>query len=160
TDRIKETLFNMLNPILPGCCFLDLFAGSGQIGLEAVSRGANKAVFVEQNRKAALCIEENIKFTKFTEECKLLNMDAIAGIRRLDGTQVFDVVFMDPPYAQEMEQDVLKALADSSLITRDTLLVIETALSTDFSYLEELGYLITKEKKYKTNMHVFIKLVS
>ena len=72
TDRIKETLFNILNPELPGCRFLDLFAGSGQMGLEAVSRGAEAAVFVENSRKAAACIEDNIKFTKFTDRCTLL----------------------------------------------------------------------------------------
>ena len=65
TDRIKETLFNMLQNDVPGCYFLDLFAGSGQIGLEAVSRGARYAVFVENNKKACACIEDNIHFTKF-----------------------------------------------------------------------------------------------
>ena len=65
TDKIKETLFNMLQNDVPGCYFLDLFAGSGQIGLEAISRGALYAVFIENNRKAAKCIEDNIAFTKF-----------------------------------------------------------------------------------------------
>ena len=67
TDKIKETLFNMLQNDVPGCYFLDLFAGSGQIGLEAISRGALYAVFIENNRKAAKCIEDNIAFTKFTK---------------------------------------------------------------------------------------------
>ena len=71
TDRIKETLFNMLQNDVPGCYFLDLFAGSGQIGLEAVSRGARYAVFVENNKKACACIEDNIHFTKFDRETKL-----------------------------------------------------------------------------------------
>lgn len=72
TDRIKETLFNMLQNDVPGSYFLDLFAGSGQIGLEAVSRGARYAVFVENNKKACTCIEDNIPFTKFDRETKLL----------------------------------------------------------------------------------------
>ena len=63
TDRVKETLFNMLQGDVDGCYFLDLFAGSGQMGLEALSRGGNYAVFVENNRKAAMCIEDNIQFT-------------------------------------------------------------------------------------------------
>ena len=66
TDKTKETLFNVLQFEVPGSYFLDLFAGSGQIGLEAVSRGAAYAVFVENNKKAAACIEDNIRFTKFT----------------------------------------------------------------------------------------------
>ncbi len=70
TDRIKETLFNMLQNDVPGSYFLDLFAGSGQIGLEAVSRGARYAVFVENNKKACACNEDNIHFTKFDRETK------------------------------------------------------------------------------------------
>ena len=71
TDRVKETLFNILQWDVPGCYFLDLFAGSGQIGLEALSRGGQYAVFVENNSKAAKCVEENIRFTKFDTQSKL-----------------------------------------------------------------------------------------
>lgn len=85
TDKIKETLFNMLQNDVPGCYFLDLFAGSGQIGLEAISRGALYAVFIENNRKAAKCIEDNIAFTKFTKESRLLTTDVISGISSLEG---------------------------------------------------------------------------
>lgn len=159
TDRIKETLFNMLNPYIPGASFLDLFAGSGQMGLEAVSRGAEKAVFVENNKKAAACIEENIRFTKFTEKCTLLTMDAVSAVRRMEGKESFDIVFMDPPYGKNLEQEVLKTLAVSNLIHEDTLLIVEAALDTDFSYAEELGYTITKEKRYKTNMHIFLRFI-
>ena len=84
TDKIKETLFNMLQNDVPGCYFLDLFAGSGQIGLEAISRGALYAVFIENNRKAAKCIEDNIAFTKFTKESRLLTTDVISGISSLE----------------------------------------------------------------------------
>ena len=71
TDRIKETLFNMIQMEVPGCVFLDLFSGSGGIALEAVSRGAKKAVLVENSRKAAACIQDNINFTKFNSFCDL-----------------------------------------------------------------------------------------
>lgn len=157
TDRIKETLFNMLNPELSGCLFLDLFAGSGQIGLEAISRGAQKAVFVENNKKAVNCIQENIAFTHFTEQSTLMHMDVVSAIRRMEGKEIFDIIFMDPPYKKGLEQEVLSVLADSSIINEDTLIVVEAALDTEFSYLTELGYRITKEKRYKTNMHVFLK---
>ena len=96
TDKIKETLFNMLQNDVPGCYFLDLFAGSGQIGLEAISRGALYAVFIENNRKAAKCIEDNIAFTKFTKESRLLTTDVISGISSLEGKYTFDIIFMDP----------------------------------------------------------------
>ena len=157
TDRIKETLFNMLNPYLYDCQFLDLFAGSGQIGLEAVSRGAAKAVFVENNRKAAACIEENIAFTRFTEECTLLASDAVAAIRRMAGRESFDLVFMDPPYGRNLEQDVLQVLASSGIIHEDSLIVVEASLEADLSYAVDLGYEITKEKAYRTNQHIFLR---
>lgn len=157
TDRIKETLFNMLHPYLPGCMFLDLFAGSGQIGLEAVSRGGKHAVFVENSKKAAACIRENIAFTRFQEACSLMQMEAVSAIHRMEGKYLFDLVFMDPPYKKGLEREVLAELADSSIINEDTLIIVEAALDTDFSYLTEMGFHITKEKRYKTNMHVFLK---
>lgn len=159
TDRIKETLFNMLNPYLADCSFLDLFAGSGQIGLEAVSRGAKEAVFVENNRKAAVCIQENIAFTKFTERCTLLVGDAVSAVRQLDGRDAFDFIFMDPPYGRGLEADVMKQLASSSLLSKDSMIVVETSLDTDLSYAQEWGYKITKEKVYKNNRHIFFQFM-
>lgn len=157
TDRIKETLFNVLQNDIPGCYFLDLFAGSGQIGLEAVSRGASYAVFVENGKKAAACIEDNIHFTKFDRQCKLVSMDVMAALRSLEGNYRFDVIFMDPPYDNLLEKDVLSYLADSSLLKENSQIIVEASLRTDFSYLDELGYDLIKLKKYKTNMHAFIQ---
>lgn len=156
TDRIKETLFNVIQDEIPGSYFLDLFAGSGQIGLEAVSRGAKYAVFVENSKKAALCIEENIRHTRSDEECRLLKMDVISALRFLEGKYGFDVVFMDPPYQEGLEREVLSSLKASSLLNEDALIIIEAALDTDFSYLGEMGFQILKEKKYKTNRHIFV----
>ena len=93
TDRIKETLFNILQPEIPGCRFLDLFSGSGAIGIEALSRGADYAVFVEKNPKACACILENLSFTKLSEGGKLLNMDVLQALRSLEGGEPFDCIF-------------------------------------------------------------------
>lgn len=157
TDKTKETLFNVMQFDVPGAYFLDLFAGSGQIGLEALSRGAAYAVFVENSRKAASCIEDNIRFTKFDKVSKLMMTDAVTAVRTLEGKYKFDIVFMDPPYNKELEKEVLIALSDSDILKDDTLIVVETSNDTDFDYLTELGYEIVKEKIYKTNKHVFIK---
>lgn len=157
TDRVKETLFNMLNPHLAGCHFLDLFAGSGQMGLEAASRGAGKVVFVENSRSAAACIEENIKFTKLEACCTLLVRDAATAVRRMQGQEMFDVVFMDPPYGQGQEADILKILGTSGIIHEDTIVIVECSLGTDLSYATEFGFEITKEKTYKTNQHIFLR---
>ena len=142
---------------VPGSYFLDLFAGSGQIGLEALSRGAQYAVFVENSRKAAACIEDNIKFTKFDKQSKLLTTDAVTAVRTLEGKYKFDIVFMDPPYNKDLEKEVLKALADSDILKEDALIVVEASNETDFGYLPQLGYEVVKEKNYKTNRHVFLK---
>lgn len=157
SDQIKETLFNMLQYDVPGSYFLDLFAGSGQMGLESLSRGGEYAVFVENNRKAAKCIEENIKFTKFDKDSRLLVSDAVSALYTLEGKYKFDIVFMDPPYNKELEKEVLKYLASSSLLKEDTKVIVEASIETNFDYVEELGFEITKYKKYKTNVHVFLR---
>ena len=157
TDKIKETLFNMLQFEIPGCYFLDLFAGSGQMGLEAVSRGARYAVFAENARKAAACIEDNIRFTKFDRQCRLLTMDAVSAIRTLEGSYKFDIIFMDPPYNKELEKAVLAQLSGSSILKETTTIIVEASLNTSFDYLDEYGFELIKYKKYKTNMHVFIR---
>ena len=156
TDKIKETLFNMLQNDVPGCYFLDLFAGSGQIGLEAISRGALYAVFIENNRKAAKCIEDNIAFTKFTKESRLLTTDVISGISSLEGKYTFDIIFMDPPYKQELEYDVLSYLKDSSLLKENGIIIVEASLDTAFDYLPDMGFTLKRLKTYKTNEHAFI----
>ena len=130
TDKIKETLFNMLQNDVPGCYFLDLFAGSGQIGLEAISRGALYAVFIENNRKAAKCIEDNIAFTKFTKESRLLTTDVISGISSLEGKYTFDIIFMDPPYCQVDEiYQLLEMISEKEILAVHGKLVIETEKS-------------------------------
>lgn len=156
TDRIKETLFNMLQNEVSGSYFLDLFAGSGQIGLEAVSRGAAYAVFVDNNKKAAACIEDNIRFTKFDKECRVYSSDVLSALRAMEGKYQFDIIFMDPPYDQEIEKDVLRYLADSSLLKEDTTIIVEASLETKFDYLEEFDLVLHKLKTYKTNAHAFI----
>ena len=154
-DRIKETLFNMINDKLYDVRFLDLFAGSGGIGIEALSRGARECFFVENNREAIKCIEDNIKTTK-AEKAHLIKSDVFSAIPALKGE--FDVVFMDPPYGHEYEKKALKLLKDCNKVNSDSLIIVEADLDTDFSYLEEYGYTLEKEKKYKTNRHIFISL--
>lgn len=155
TDRIKETLFNMLQTDIPDCVFVDIFSGSGGIGIEALSRGARKAYFIENAPKAIACIEQNLAFTKFTDRAIVLKQDACAGLSSIFEKSV-DVIFMDPPYNLEQEKRVLEQLSRMKYVTEDTLIVVEASLETDFSYLNELGFTLQKEKKYKTNKHVFL----
>lgn len=155
TDRIKETLFNMLQSDVPGSVFLDLYAGSGGIGIEALSRGAKKAYFIEHAPAAVSCIQQNIAFTKFTESAIVLKQDAVAGLSSVREKHA-DIVFMDPPYGEGQDRRVLQALLQMPYIDGETLIIVEEKRDTDFSYAEELGYTVLREKNYKTNKHVFL----
>ena len=156
TDRIKETLFNILQPYVPESVFVDLFSGSGGIGIEALSRGARKAYFVEQAPKAISCIQQNLAFTKFEDRGIVIKQDVLAALAGMHEKEL-DLVFMDPPYGQESERRVLELLRQLPCVTEDTLIVVEADLHTDFDYVEAWGFVCTKEKCYKTNKHVFLR---
>lgn len=158
TDRIKETLFNIIQEEISGSRFLDLFSGSGAIGIEALSRGAEYAVFVEKNRAALSCIQENLQFTKLEGRARIIGSDCIYALHSLEREKKpFQVIFMDPPYNQGLERTILEYLSKSNLADKETIMITESSLETDFSYLEMFGMEITKQKRYKTNQHVFVK---
>ena len=174
TDRIKETLFNMISTEIPGCLFLDLFSGSGAIGIEALSRGAKKAVFIENNNKALKCLRENLEHTRLATKALVIPKDVVVGLKILaenggvkeqneEGEEhqegmIFDFVFIDPPYEHDLEKKTLEYLANSSIINSETVIIVEADVNTSFNYLEELGLYIVKEKNYKSNRHVFVAL--
>lgn len=156
TDRIKETLFNMLQNYVPGAVFVDLFSGSGAIGIEALSRGARKAYFIENAPSALTCIQQNLSFTKLADSAVVLKQDAVSGLTGVFEKEV-DIIFMDPPYDQGHEERVLNALSGMKYVTEDTLIIVETSLRTRLDYIEALGFEIIKEKIYKTNKHFFLQ---
>lgn len=156
TDRTKETLFNILQPGMEGCRFLDLFSGSGAIGIEALSRGARSAVFVEKNREAAECIRKNLEFTRLGHDARIIRKDVMAALKGLEGEEAFDYIFMDPPYGLQWERQVLEYLADSSLADGGSTVIVEASCETSFDYVQSLGYQIQKKKEYKTNAHVWL----
>lgn len=155
-DRIKETLFNMLQYELADTCFLDLFAGSGAIGIEALSRGAEFCVFVEQNPAAVKCIRDNLQATRLEANALVMECDALAALARLEGKYYFDYIFMDPPYHRQLEKEILARLLHSGMIDKQSTVIVEAGLKTDFAEAEEMGFQIEKIKKYKTNQHVFL----
>ncbi len=160
TDRIKETLFNILQNELYDIRFLDLFCGSGGIGIEALSRGAREACFVDSSRAAAACVRENLEFTRLASQARVFSCDVMTALARLEKEEPFQIIFMDPPYGKELEHQVLAYLASRpvSFVDQGTLIIVEASIETDFSYAEELGYAVLREKNYKTNKHVFLKL--
>lgn len=159
TDKTKETLFNILNPYLADADFLDLFSGSGAIGIEALSRGAKYAAFVEKSKSALECIRENLQSTKLEDYAEVIPYTVAEAIHALElKGKVFDVVFMDPPFNNQLEKEILLTLQNSNIIYCDTIIVVEASLKTNFDYLENTKFRIYKKKEYKTNQHVFIEL--
>lgn len=157
TDRIKETLFNMIQDELYDICFLDLFSGSGGIGIEALSRGAKRACFVESNRDAAGIIRENLNTTHLSEQAQVINSTAISALNNLSGRETFHVVFMDPPYDKNLEKEVLSHPAFLSVLADKALVIVEASLDTVLEAEDIPGLHILKEKIYKTNKHVFLE---
>ena len=159
TDKIKETLFNMIQFDIPGCRFLDLFAGSGAIAIEALSRGATHATLVDNNPAAIKCINDNLAKTKLDDKAIVINSDSISAIGRIAMTdkKPYNIIFMDPPYNNGLEQRALKAIKGSSVIDDDSIIIIEADIKLDTNLLSSFGFNIVKEKKYKTNKHIFLR---
>lgn len=160
TDRIKETLFNILQFSLRDRPFLDLFAGSGAMGIEALSRGASYAVLIDASREAADCIRKNLAKCHFEQRAELLQTDVSSGLFRIAGRRELrsPLVFMDPPYDKGLELPALSALMQSGLLTEESIVVVETSLSGNLSAAEGLGYEVFREKKYKNQKHVFLRI--
>ncbi len=157
TDRIKETLFNMISYDVADATFLDLFSGSGNIGLEAASRGAKEVILVENNRKACEVIEENIQFTHLGDVTSCIKKDVFVAMGELANKKSFDIIFADPPYHLGLERQILHAVKANGLLKEEGYLIIEADLDTDFSFANEEGFHILKEKLYKTNKHVYLE---
>ena len=156
TDRIKETLFNILQPDIPGASFLDLFSGSGAIGIEALSRGAKDAVLVEQDKDALACIRANLKATRFETEAQVKAGDVLSVLRTLQH-EPFDLIFMDPPYDMGWEEKVLTVLSEASYVDEYTKIIVEGSVDTELSYVEALGFFVYREKSYGSNKHIFLE---
>ncbi len=128
SDRIREALFNILQDVR-GYAFLDLYAGSGAVGIEALSRGAARAVFVEQDPRMAESIRRNIRECGFDDASEILEADARTGIRMLSRRgERFHLVFADPPYAGSHVGDILKETAEWPLLEQEGMLVIQHSI--------------------------------
>lgn len=159
SDKIKETLFNILQPDIPGSCFLDLFSGSGGIGIEALSRGSKSCVFVENNAKAVRVIRENLQHTGLEEYALLIPSSVLSAIHELKVRGFrFDIVYMDPPYHAGFEEPVLNALSSSGIITPDSIVIVEADIRNTLSFIENSDFSVVRNKVYKTNQHYFLKL--
>jgi 16S rRNA (guanine966-N2)-methyltransferase len=130
-DRVKESLFNILT-VLRGnfnqCRVLDVFAGTGNLGIEALSRGAEHAVFVDENREAAALIQKNLELTGLADRGNIVQREAVAALKSLGKTvSPFGLIFIDPPYRQGLSVRIMEFLASSGLVDESTQVIVETA---------------------------------
>ena len=145
SDKVRGAVFNMIGPYFEGGRVLDLYAGSGGLSIEAVSRGMSSAVLVERDRKAQAVIAENINMTKEISKFQLLKMEADRALEQVGGT--FDLVFLDPPYAKEQIVADIEKMAERNLFSQEIMVVCETDKSVELP--EETACLgIWKEKIY------------
>jgi 16S rRNA (guanine966-N2)-methyltransferase len=156
TDRLKETVFNMLAPRIEGAVMLDLFAGSGQIGIEALSRGAKTAVFVERHPSAAAVIRRNLAHTKLAHLAQVFQGDCMRVLPKL-AQQTFDLIFIDPPYGARLLGPVMDILRQTAILASSGVAVAEVAYGTTFS--SPLGLEVFCTKSTKTTTFIFIRKV-
>lgn len=145
SDRLRESLFNVLANRIPGCHFLDLFAGTGAVGIEALSRDAAQVVFIENHPPAASLIQKNLDSLGIHKGARILKLDALRGLQRLAAEHIpsspsFDIVFLDPPYAEADEYHrVLSFLGSAQFLAPGGLVIAEHRRS--FELPEALGHL-------------------
>nr|WP_275552244.1 16S rRNA (guanine(966)-N(2))-methyltransferase RsmD [Anaerotignum lactatifermentans] len=157
TDRIKETLFNIIAFDLPECVFLDLFSGSGAIGIEALSRGAQRAVLVEQSDLCGKVISRNLEHTRLAQRARLMQNDVLAALDKLAAEgESFDIIFMDPPYAAGLAKPALEKIVEGGLLRPEGYVIVER--SAQIPLEETAGLYVEKEKKYKTTVISFLRL--
>lgn len=126
TDRVKEALFNKIQFELEGSLVLDLFSGTGNLGLEAISRGAEKVVFVDENPKSIEILKRNIEKLKVEKSrYEIMNLDVYRFLKKA-GDRRFHFIFIDPPFTQKMAHDVMDALSETSIFNEDTFISIES----------------------------------
>jgi len=123
-DRVRESLFGILQMKTPGSRVLDLFAGSGSLGLEALSRGAEYALFNDRDGKCCAVIRQNLQQLRFSDRAVVLQLDAMRAIERIKEDEAFDIVFLDPPY-REGGLSAAEALFRSGCVAEDGILVLE-----------------------------------
>ncbi len=153
-DRVKEALFNIIQNEVNGSIFLDMFSGSGAIGLEAASRGARKTILCEKNRNAIGVIKKNIEKTHL--DVILYEMPYEKMLEKLD--EKIDIVYIDPPYKTDLAYESVKKLLDLNLLNSESLVIIETDEEERvIKQIDELEVKITNKRKYGRVHLIFIK---
>ncbi len=158
-DRVKESLFNIIQSDLKGAVVLDLFAGSGQLGIEALSRGADKAYLCDINRDAVKMIKQNLEKTKLKDKAVVINEDYKKALRTLNTNEKFDIIFIDPPYKEDIAVDSIIDIIHESRLKENGIMIIETdEIERDLREINKIENIkIIDQRKYGRASLIFIK---
>jgi len=156
-DRMKEDLFNILAPFVQGSFFLDVYCGSGAIGIEALSRGAKSAIFVDSSKEAVNALEANLLKTRLRDQAKVFHVSANQALQQLQG-QMFDIIFMDPPYDSREIALSLALISQGDFLAKEGIIVIECPVDLKLpEILKETGLITFRQKKYTQMQFVFLR---
>ena len=144
-DRVKEALFSIIQFDIPGANVLDLFGGTGQLGIEALSRGAKRTVFIDEREDACRLIRENLKRTKLENDGQVIRSDYLAYLRNCHTK--FDIILLDPPYAEVFLENALKLITEIDILQSGGIIVTERPAEKALDWQFE-GYLRSKDYKY------------
>ena len=157
SDFLREALFNLLGS-LQNKTFLDLFAGSGSVGLEAASRGAQGVCFVEKNKHLVEVIKKNIQKCCLDKNCRIIAGDIEFGLHDLFRKRnEFDIIFADPPYSQDLLKETLKFLSKYNVLKEDGVIVIQHSIKENFTEIIDDNIYQTDQRKYGDNALTFLK---
>lgn len=148
-DRVKEALFSIIQFDIPGVHVLDLFGGTGQLGIEALSRGAASAVFVDQSEQACALIRENLKRTRLTDNAQVIRADYMAYLEHCRDR--FDIIFLDPPYAEVFLENAIKKIVEIDILQTRGIILAERPLGKEIS-LDFPGFTRSKDYKYGSTL--------
>lgn len=156
-DRVKESLFNIIQNDIEDSTVLDLFSGSGAIGLEFLSRGAKRAVLCDSSKDAIKIIKQNVQKTHFEEKVEVYNMEFTKLVERLQN-QKFDIIYIDPPYATDFIKISLEKNIEYELVNENTKIIVETDDETRIlNQIEKMDVEITDKRKYGRATIIFLK---
>ncbi|WP_110929311.1 16S rRNA (guanine(966)-N(2))-methyltransferase RsmD [Bacillus massiliglaciei] len=146
TDKVKEAVFNIIGPYFEGGIVLDLFAGSGGLGIEALSRGMEKGIFIDRDYSAVQTVKSNLESTGFTELAEVYRNDSERALKALIKREVvFDLILLDPPYKKQRLVEVLKTMDEAKILSEEGTIVCEH--SNDVQLPESVGDLVAKRKE-------------
>ena len=148
-DRVKEAMFSILQFELPGARVLDLFGGTGQLGIEAISRGAKEAVFVDQSDKACKLIRENLRLARMEKEGRVVRSDYLTFLKSTK--ERFDIILLDPPYAEVFLENALKLITEIDILQTNGIIVAERPLEKELPW-DFPGYSRSHDYKYGSTL--------